>query len=123
MSLSINKLCFSAFAIIAFVLQGCMSTDEMAPPVHAEMVRVAERRGYEHAALNRGRAIYLTDCSKCHSIEPIDRYSERKWKELGPDMADESKLTKAELDDLMAYLLSARETMVAEAKQRMQAGG
>src|SRR5687768_9621980 len=79
-------------------LSGCMSLEEMAPPVAA----LGGGGGQSPESLSRGRHTYLTACAKCHTVEPIGRYSLDKWEEILPEMSEESKLTAAEESDLRA---------------------
>ncbi len=97
--------------VVMLVIGGCQSLEEMAPPVDESMAEPARSRGADLAALNEGRQIYLTRCSRCHNIEPIDRYSEQKWRRVIPEMSHEARLKVEEQDHLTAYLLTAREMM------------
>ncbi len=97
------------FALILGVaaLTGCMSLEEMAPPVAAPMVQAAAAHGADAGTLERGRAIYLNQCIKCHTVEPVNKYSLTKWDEILPEMADESKLTPQQRAEVKAYILAA----------------
>ena len=86
------------------VLSGCQSLEQIAPPV-----AVVTARPSGHLAL--GRDLYLTKCTKCHSPEPILRYSASEWETIAAEMAVETKLTDNETaavrDYVMAVLASA----------------
>lgn len=89
-------------------ISGCMTLEQMAPPVDDPLAQVAVQRGMDAAAARRGREIYITDCAKCHTVEPIGRYSQDEWAKILPEMAEESKLSASQLNDLRAYVVSAR---------------
>ena len=61
-----------------------------------------------------GRRLYLEDCARCHSVEPISRYSESRWRKILPRMGEESKLDPAEQEALNAYVLAARSLLSQE---------
>jgi len=108
---SITAASLTAACVLAI---GCMSLERMAPPVDDELTSVGARQGAAADALARGRAIYLSKCVKCHTVEPIDRYSIAKWQKVLPDMSEESKLTPPQRDELWAYILAAHEKLTAE---------
>jgi mono/diheme cytochrome c family protein len=87
----------------------CMTTEEMAPPVTPELARLAAQQGITEPALQRGRVTYLTDCARCHSIEPIERYLAEEWRNIIPRMARESRLTESETAHLLDYVLTVTE--------------
>ena len=56
--------------------------------------------------LNLGRQLYITRCTKCHSPEPILKYSASKWEEIVADMAEETKLTARETAAVRDYVMA-----------------
>ena len=93
------------------VLRGCMSVERMAPPVGPQLTEAAGRDGASVEVLQRGRQVYLTRCSTCHTIEPIDRYTAARWDEILPRMNEDAKLDAAEAVDLRTYILTAHRAM------------
>lgn len=89
---------------------GCLTTEQMAPPVES-LAPSVQATGVDLEQLKRGRHIYLTDCARCHAVEPIDHYSRSEWLNIMPDMAEESELTPDETDDVETYVLTAHEYM------------
>ncbi len=89
------------------VLAGCMSLEEMAPPVSPPLVQAASVQGADAESLRRGRAIYLDQCIKCHTVEPVNKYSLAHWDEILPEMSDEAKLSPQQRSDVKAYILAA----------------
>lgn len=92
-------------AASAIVLPGCVTLDELAPPV-ATVMPVA-RTGVSAGDLALGRQIYLTTCAKCHAVEPVRGYSEAEWRDILPEMEDESHLDADERRAVRAYIYSA----------------
>ena len=109
------------FALCAAIglFVGCMSTEAMAPPVGAEFTLIAQNQGVSLSTLDAGRQVYLIDCSRCHSIEPIARYSKDRWHNILPRMIKETKLNGERGDALTAYVFSAHDVLAT----RTAAGG
>lgn len=78
----------------------------LAPPVSPAMTA---RAGKPASTLEEGRRLYTGRCATCHTIDPVGKYTATRWREIIPEMADEAKLTPAERDALLTYLLAARE--------------
>lgn len=96
------------------LLAGCMTLEQMAPPIGADFQRVAERRHVDVATVERGREVYIMDCARCHGVEPIGRYSESDWREILPRMGKETKLDADEQAALDAYVLAAHSFLAQE---------
>jgi len=97
-------------ALTATGLAGCMTTEQMAP-IAGNVLDPTIYTAREFATFDRGRDIYLRQCSSCHSIEPIDRYSLSEWNKIIPPMAVESNLTLNETQILTDYILTVRQVM------------
>ncbi len=97
----VSQLWRSALACGALAVSGCVTLDQLAPPVEA----LSSPAG--HSQLSRGRTLYVTTCAKCHSVEPVSRYTAAEWRDIMPDMADESKLTPADEAAVTAYIMAA----------------
>ena len=108
----------------------CTTLDQIAPPVDLIIAssRVSQPTGNSEdshgdrghrlggftqrdpAVLAHGREIYLTQCSRCHSPEPIDRYTMTQWhNEILPDMVDETRLDDQQEADLTTYIVVAHQ--------------
>ena len=94
-------------AVFAFgaLLGGCVSIEQIAPPVSARMAAVG---GTSAAILETGRHIYTGRCAACHSIDPVGKYSPDRWRAIIDDMADEAELSPSEKSAVLAYVLAAR---------------
>ncbi len=51
-----------------------------------------------------GHRLYVGRCTACHSPEPVLDYTLAEWRELMPEMADESKMNAAQERAVMAYV-------------------
>lgn len=107
-------LLFAGAVIITLILAGCLTIEQMAPPVGPEFSRI-ERSGVPLAFLERGREVYLSDCTRCHSVEPIDRYSIDRWRAIIERMGPQSKLDDSRTAALQAYVLAAHTVLALEA--------
>lgn len=82
----------------------CVSLEQSAPPVALLSSAVIHKNT---ANLSLGRDIYVTRCAKCHSVEPVTKYSREKWvHEIMPEMAEETNLTASESEAVKAYVLA-----------------
>lgn len=88
---------------LAAGLAGCVSLDELAPPVAV----VAVSGTHDVALLQEGRTLYVTTCAKCHAVEPVHRYSASEWREILPEMEDESNFDDAQRRAVRAYVFAA----------------
>jgi mono/diheme cytochrome c family protein len=105
-SLNLSAPWLPAIILISSIA-ACMSLERMAPRVDGAVAELGKEGSYSAQSLRRGRQIYLTKCSKCHSIEPIDRYPVEEWRRILPEMAEETSLGVDELADLHGYILTA----------------
>lgn len=102
----------TALAIVAglgmFPLySGCMTLEQMAPPVGGEFRMIAARHSVEVTTLELGREIYISDCARCHSVEPIGRYSAQHWRNILPTMAEKTLLNKRSAEAVESYVTLA----------------
>lgn len=88
---------------------GCVSLDQMVPPIDQGMIEYGQKQGVSDQSLLTGRLTYLNRCISCHGIEPIDRYSMDQWEVIVPEMSKEAKLNDAQTADLLNYIRTARE--------------
>ena len=95
----------SAAALLLTVI-GCMTIEQIAPPLldTPNTRTLASSAGISLEQATRGRHIYITDCIKCHSPEPVARYTRVEWDEILPRMAEESNLPPKKTADIAAYI-------------------
>ncbi len=89
--------------IATLLIAGCVSLEQAAPPV--AMLGLPEF-GTQLASLQKGRVIYITRCAKCHSVEPVKKYTRSDWDNILPKMAVKTKLTTADDALVRAYVLA-----------------
>lgn len=63
--------------------------------------------------LDRGRALLLGRCGRCHRVEPIGKYTFGQWQAILPDMSEEAKLSTSQAEDVSLYVLALRRTLAA----------
>ncbi len=102
-----KPLLITALALpLAFV--SCMTTEQIAPPVAV--------LGSSSPNLVEGRALYLGQCTKCHSPEPVSNHSDADWHgDIIPEMCKKAKLTPAQQACVLAYVMAARRPEVQAA--------
>jgi mono/diheme cytochrome c family protein len=107
---------FKFGAVFAFgvVVGGCVSMEQIAPPVSAQMAAVG---GTSTTALDSGRRLYTGRCATCHSIDPVTKHSPDRWRAILDDMASEAKLSTSEKSAVLAYILAARSVATTAARQ------
>ena len=87
----------------ALLLGGCVSLETVAPPVTPALA--ARTRG-DVSTLATGRSIYLVQCTSCHAPESVSAHA-GKWPGIIRDMAQRSKLSPAQEQAVLAYVLAA----------------
>lgn len=87
--------------IATLLIAGCVSLEQAAPSV--SMLRLPDS-GTKLASLQKGRVIYITRCAKCHSVEPVKKYSSAEWESIMPKMVVKTKLTTADDALVRAYV-------------------
>lgn len=87
----------------AALICGCVSIEKAAPPVATFAVQPS---GAKRVHLEQGRTIYITKCAKCHSPEPVKRYSATRWEGILKEMIEETKLDPPESAAVRAYVFA-----------------
>ncbi len=105
------------------MFSGCMTLEQMAPPIGGKFQKIAARHGVEVETLELGREIYLSGCVKCHSVEPISRYSAEKWRSMLPTMFDKTLLYGEDARALEAYITLAHMLLAENAKTETEIPG
>ena len=102
------------FAVISglmmvFLVSGCATTEQLAPPVQVSVLESADRLGYGDEQVERGRVIYLSKCIKCHGVRSVQKYSAERWEGILAKMSVKAKLSESEEEDVGAYIYSVLE--------------
>ncbi len=108
------RLLFAGGTFLILTLTSCLTVEQMAPPVTTEFSR-SGANVVSLAALERGREVYISDCTRCHSVEPINRYSVDRWRSIIDRMGPESKLDESRTDALRNYILAAHKVLERQA--------
>ena len=82
----------------SFSIIGCMDSISVAPKI-AELGTVSNA-----IRLERGRAVYITSCSRCHNAVRITRFTQSKWDGILPEMIEKSKLNSSDSVAVTAYI-------------------
>ena len=101
------KPALCALASLA-AMPGCANLANVAPPVTVAMAGVSG--GATAETLIAGRRIFTTQCTACHSADPVADYPFAEWREIVAKMSKRSKLSVAEESALLAYLQAAPKT-------------
>ncbi len=111
------RLLLASGVCITLIFTGCLTIEQMAPPVGPEFSR-SGMSGISLALLERGRDVYVSDCTRCHSVEPIDRYTVDRWRTIIARMGPLSKLDKSSTAALEAYVFAAHTVLVMKATDK-----
>lgn len=85
-------------------LLGCASIFDLAPPVSDELMRTGAAAGAPRESLERGRRLYVEDCTRCHAPVAVGKYSRDQWDAILPRMAKTTRLDADETADLQVYI-------------------
>ena len=96
-----------------WAVSGCATTDQLAPPVDEHTIALGGDDGLDRETLVRGRKVYLTKCTHCHSPEPIDLYPLSEWPSILDRMEEQTHLSAREQADLRAYGTTTRRATAA----------
>ena len=83
---------------------GCATINDLAPPIDAQTLSLAQSMGYATERVEHGRTLYITACVQCHSPEAVTRYSWERWSRIIPKMIDRSDLHAEDRQALTAYI-------------------
>jgi len=73
----------------------------------------------EARAQRSGVEIWEANCGRCHVIQPTNKYEAKDWRSVGMHMAITARLTSAQRDAVIAFLVSgARVDQSAQAPRR-----
>lgn len=61
-------------------------------------------------AQRSGVEIWEANCGRCHIIQPPNKYNAKDWRSVGIHMAITARLTSAERDAMIAFLISSART-------------
>ena len=81
------------------------------PRVTPELVALAHQREStaNTESLEKSRALYVTRCSSCHSLNDPHDYSEKDWPAWMHKMALKAKISTEQEQQLLVFVLAARD--------------
>ena len=98
---------------------GCAA--QLPMPTQTDVLRAsATWPGTTLADLHDGRRLYVSHCGGCHTLYRPNEYPAAKWPALVEEMAEDTKLAKAELEAIVRYLATTA-AAPAPTKQATQA--
>jgi len=101
-------------ATLAFAaaLGGCAG--QLHVPVEADAARASQRwPGTTLGDLQRGRGLYVNNCSSCHTLYRPEVFPSSKWRELVGEMTERAKLTPDEVETIVRYLMASADAGAA----------
>ncbi len=75
------------------------------------MISRAATNGVSESDLVRGHAVLTSQCTACHGLQPVGRYSLKEWRDIVDDMSPRAKLNALQKSQLLAYVTAARESL------------
>jgi mono/diheme cytochrome c family protein len=91
-------------ALLALIVVGCATMEQIAPPVDALAASRPELDGPALERLQAGRALYVTECARCHRPEWVTNYTRDEWSTIMPRMVAETKLGPDDRRAVEAYV-------------------
>jgi hypothetical protein len=86
-------------------LTACAPAPKVIPAATPEM---AAASGVPLKTLQRGNAIYLSKCGRCHELIPPDQVKTSDWRLVVPGMCWNAGLTQADEKLVLKYVLAAK---------------
>ena len=105
----------AASAVVLIFVEGCASSENIAPAVTPAMVSAS--RGASAETLNEGRRIFAGPCTTCHAPDPVSKYSLTEWHAAVDEMAPRTKLNAERRAALLAYIAAAKATDVVSSSR------
>ena len=104
----INIFNAAFFTTATLILGGCGA---VIPRVTPELVALAQQREKAASAgyLEESRALYVTRCSSCHSLNDPRDYTEEDWPGWMHKMARKAKISSEQEQQLLVFVLAARD--------------
>jgi hypothetical protein len=95
--------------IAVSLVAGCIGSRQIPTPDAA----LAAQSGHSLEALQKGHAIYMIQCGRCHEPMIPSKVSDADWHIVVPGMAWNAGLSKADEAAVMKYIHAARLPMAS----------
>ena len=96
--------------VLASVIVGCETLEQLAPPVDEMIVNTGETDEATLAVLRNGRDLYVTSCARCHRPEWVTAYTHEEWGRILPRMSDQAGLSAEEQTAVREYVTAVLTT-------------
>ena len=96
---------FLLFAALIVVSCSVNQIEKLAPRPTAAM---SVTSGVSLTKLEKGRAVFVVNCGRCHEYQFPDTVSRADWHHVVPGMAWNAGISKSDQQALTAYLLAAK---------------
>jgi cytochrome c5 len=87
--------------LMVVALAGCAIQQDLPPVPDEAMVKAS---GTSAVTLQRGRAVYVSDCARCHEAKMPDDITVEDWHVILPGMAWNAGISEADEDAVEAYI-------------------
>ncbi len=111
----LKTMAILATCTLATVLQSCATTTRSMPTAERLVDLGIVEPDSNLKALNRGRAIAIVDCRKCHRQYWPQEFGANRWPQLTRKMGALASLRRKEIGDLRSYMVEASKTVEAKA--------
>ena len=94
------------FIFLAVFILSCTAT-KLITPSQSDADRGAQKfQGYSMNDLEKGKAIYVSNCNKCHRYKVPQSRDETKWDDIIPKMAKKAKLDSEQESLVLKYVVT-----------------
>ena len=100
----VRRSILAVVLVASFVVIGCATIDDLAPPVDATVFQLAAAHEIDADRVSQGRALYITACARCHRPEPVVRYAPQRWRQILPRMSARARFGPDEAEAVEAYV-------------------
>lgn len=105
-AIAVPRPWLALLGIAALVASGCAG--QIPEPVEADAARLAPRwPGVTVDGLAEGRRLYIARCSGCHALYRPGAFPAEAWPPMVSEMAGRARLSPAEADSVIRYLVAA----------------
>ena len=101
---------FTAILIIVSAFLFCCSPSLLLPTTSDVAVAKKHWSDADSLSLREGYNLYVNKCGACHTLHRPSRYDENKWRKEIPLMKDSAKISDAQVELILRYVLTKRET-------------
>jgi hypothetical protein len=89
--------------LLVLIFNGCSTLDSSLPTAESLLIYEIVPKDVDTKALNRGRALAVTECSGCHRFFFPQEYSPEEWRRIIRAMGKRMSLGGKQIEDLNLY--------------------